>query len=275
MKLLRVFQNRALWLALYAIFITGVFLYLLFPSELVLERLESAAGSAGWILRAETLRPALPAGVRLDRPVVRRADGGLAFVFRGDWLDVQIRLLSLPAKVKQIGFSGRAYDGRFNGSAGFRLPGTPVEGSVTFEDIDLGRLNAGGLAALRGMTGRVRGSFFYAPDNPAGGGPVGKLSLHLSRGAYPLPEPFLGVSRIAFDRGEISAQLKNNQVTLERLELHGPQISCILNGTILPAERPEDSLLQLKGVIEIAGKSKIKMNVTVGGTLANPALRYI
>lgn len=275
MKISRIVQNRALWLGVYAVFITGVFLYLLFPSELVLKRLEASAASAGWMLRAAALRPSLPTGITLSQPRVSRAEGAREFVFSGDSLDVQIRLLSLPAKVKRIGFSGRAYDGRFDGSAGFRISGAPVEGSATFEDIDLGRLNAGGLAALRGLTGRVRGSFFYAPENPAGGGPVGKLSLYLSRGAYPLPEPFLGVSRIDFDRGTISAQLKNNRVTLEKLELYGRQINCLLNGTILPAERAEDSLLQLKGVIEIAGKSKIKMNVTVGGTLGSPVMRYI
>ncbi len=87
---------------------------------------------------------------------------------------------------------------------------------------------------------------------------VGKLSLYLSRGAYPLPEPFLGMSRIEFDRGEIQAQLKNGSVTLEKFEIYGTQMNCFLNGDIQLADRVDESRLNLKGVMEIAGKNKIK-----------------
>ena len=35
------------------------------------------------------------------------------------------------------------------------------------------------------------------------------------------------------------------------------------------------SQLNLNGVMEILGQNKVKMNITIGGTLANPIFRYI
>jgi len=69
--------------------------------------------------------------------------------------------------------------------------------------------------------------------------------------------------------------LKNGSVTLEKLEIYGAQVNFFLNGDILLAPRVEESRLNLKGVLEIAGKNKTRMNVTVGGTLAQPSFRYM
>jgi len=52
-------------------------------------------------------------------------------------------------------------------------------------------------------------------------------------------------------------------------------MNCFLNGEIQLADRMEESRLNLKGVLEIAGRSKVKINITIGGTLASPAFRYI
>jgi hypothetical protein len=83
------------------------------------------------------------------------------------------------------------------------------------------------------------------------------------------------VNRIEFDRGEIQAELKNATVKVEKFEIYGTQVNCFLTGDIQLGPRMDDSRLNLKGVMEIAGKNKIKMNVTVYGTLANPLFRYI
>jgi hypothetical protein len=125
------------------------------------------------------------------------------------------------------------------------------------------------------MTGLARGSAFYIMNDTAIQNSGGKLSLYLDRGAYLLPEPFLGMSHIEFDRGEIQAQLKNGSVMLEKFEIYGPQISCFLNGSITLADRVDESRLNIKGVMEIAGKSKTKVNIVVDGTLARPSFRYI
>lgn len=275
---MRFLKNKILWLTIYAIVITGVFLYLLFPSALVLTQMEGAAGSAGYILKAGSLHPSLPLGIKFKDLTLRLSDLPGDVFFQGESLDLQVNPITLFAKRKAIRFKGRSYSGSFDGSAGFLSLSPvkpPAEGKINFSNIDLARYNPPGLPLLKGMTGLARGSAFYAQDDPVSRYPLGKLSLYMSRGSFPLREPFLGVSRIEFDRSEIQAQLKNGAVMLEKLEIYGPQMNCFLNGSITLADRIDDSRLNLKGVLEIAGKNKIKMNVTVGGTLANPSVRYI
>jgi hypothetical protein len=83
------------------------------------------------------------------------------------------------------------------------------------------------------------------------------------------------MTRIDFDRGEIQAQMKNGIFKLEKIEIFGQQINCFLKGEITPAADFRNSQLNLNGMIEILGKDKVIMKVMIGGTLANPAIRYI
>jgi type II secretion system protein N len=270
-------KSKILWLVLYAVVITGVFLYFLFPSELALRQMEAASSASAFILKADTLRPSLPLGVKLKDVIVRAAQPSADVMFQSEALDLQVNPLSFFRKNKSMYFSGTAYGGRFDGSAGFASlanSALPVEGNVSFKDMDLARYSLQGLPIVRGMSGKVKGTLDYSALE---GGPnaSGKISLYLTRGAYPLPEPFLGVSRIEFDRGEIQAQLKNAIVKLSKFEFYGTQVNCFLTGDIQLGSRMDDSRLNLKGVLEIVGKNKIKMNVTVGGTLASPSFRYI
>jgi uncharacterized protein involved in outer membrane biogenesis len=97
----------------------------------------------------------------------------------------------------------------------------------------------------------------------------------LTKGTYLLAEPFLGLKQIEFDRGEIKAQFKNGSMKLEKLEIAGNQIIFFIKGEITLADDFKLSQLNLNGVLEIPGQNKAKMNVTIGGTLANPIFRYI
>ena len=127
----------------------------------------------------------------------------------------------------------------------------------------------------RDLTGRVRGNLLYSNVSEAYAAATGNLSLSLAKGSYPLAEPFLGLSRIEIERGEIQAQLKNGVIKISKLEVTGPQINCSLKGDIAVAGDFRNSQLNLTGVIEILSKSKMKTNITITGTLANPVSRYI
>jgi type II secretion system protein N len=274
---MRIIRKRSLWFILYGVAITAVFLYLLFPAELVLNRLETFADSAAFSIKLDSLKPSVPLGIKLKNLTVSSAQPGEVF-FQGEMLDVQASLLSFLQKHSFINVTGRAYGGDFSGRIGFASWNKvypPLEGKLDFQNIDLGKYSFIKTEMGREIGGKIRGSLFYSNTSETNSATTGNLALFLVRGSYPLTEPFLGLSRIEVDRGEIQAQLKNGVIKIGKLEISGPQINCSLKGEITVADDFKNSQLNLTGVLEILSKSKMKTNITIGGTLASPVSRYI
>ena len=275
---MRFLKNRILWLAIYAICITVLFLYFLFPSQLVQQKLESAVSSAGYLLEADSLRPSLPLGIKLKEVALHPVQAPSDLLFQGEFVDLQFNPLSIFRKNKTIRFRSSAYGGSLAGRAdflSFEQMNPPAGGEIYLQDIDLARFPPAVFPLIRGMTGRVKGSAFYVLDNPANRISTGKMLLFLSHGSYALPEPFLGVSRIEYDRGEVKAKWQKGIVTLEKFEIFGSRMKCSLQGDIQLAPRFEESRLNLKGMLEMSGNNQVKLNITVGGTIASPSFRYI
>ena len=273
---MRFLKKKRLWFAVYGIFITIVFLYLLFPEELVKSRLEYSINVSGFMVKSASLHPALPLGIKLKNVTISSQALELV-LFKGELLDLQLNLLSFFRKNTYIGLSGKAYEGSFDGRASLvslTKVYPPDEVILNFENIDIGKYSLFKGDPGKSFTGRARGTLTYITDEAARSA-SGTLTLSFKKGSYPLAEPFLGMTRIDFDRGEIQAQLKNGIFNLEKMEIFGPQINCFLKGEITPAADFINSQLNLNGTIEILGKDKVKMKVMIGGTLANPAIRYI
>jgi len=267
---------KGLWFTLYGICMTILFLYLLFPGELVKNKLEDAINSNEFMLTSTSLHPALPLGIKLKNVTIHLPAQDF-ILFRGELLDLQLNLFRFPRKNTYIGLSGNAYEGSFNGYIGFkslRNVYPPVEARLHFENIDIGNYPLFRGDTEKSLTGRAHGFLSYVAEE-AGRSASGTLSLFFKKGSYLLAEPFLGVTRIYFDRGEIQAQMKNGIFKVEKIETFGPQMNCFLKGDITPAAEFKNSQLNLTGTIEILGKGNVKMKVTIGGTWANPAIRYI
>jgi type II secretion system protein N len=273
---MRFLKKKMLWFIGYGIFITLVFLYLLFPSELVKSRLEDSINASGLTVKSASLHPALPLGIKLKNVTIS-SQAQESVLFQGELLDLQLSLLSIFRKNTYIGFSGLAYDGSFDGRVGlisFAKIYPPVEVILSFDNIDIGNYPLFKSDQGNAFTGRASGTLNYITDE-ATKSTSGSLALFLKKGSYPLTEPFLGVTKIDFDRGEIQAQLKGDIIKLEKLETFGPQVNCFLKGEITTAADFKNSQLNLNGTIEILGKDKVVLKVTIGGTLASPAIRYI
>jgi len=278
MNRFRFLKKKAFWFTLYAMGITAVFFYVLFPSELAKQRLEDEMRSPALELKSESLSFSLPFGIALNHVTFFSPRAPERPYFRGDRLDIQPSWWNFFSKRKYVRFSGRAYSGHFDGRVGFKSfaqPFPPLEGRLNFSNLDLGKIGFTGASFAKGITGKAGGSFPCLFAEATDRYPTGNLSIYLTKGAYPLLEPFLGISRIDFDRVEIYGQLKSGLLKLDKFEIYGTQINCFLNGDISLAEDVVNSTLNLKGVLEITDKPKMKMNVTVDGTLASPSFRYI
>ncbi|HOE78805.1 MAG TPA: type II secretion system protein GspN [Smithellaceae bacterium] len=274
----RFFKNRIFWFIVYGVFITCVFLYLLFPSELVKPDLEAAASSADYAFRTKTLRLSLPLGVKLGEASVYAPPSSPNAVFHGKWLDAQLLPWSVLGKIRQIRFKGEAYGGRFSGNAGLLARGGRYwlsGGRIVFQGIDLASYGNESISLLHGARGKLKGNLSYEAGGLEGRRPSGSIYLYLTGGTYPLAEPFLGMTNLEFDRGELRAQMQNGNIMVDKFEAYGKQVNCFLHGEIQLNEPLSASRLNLKGKLELPGKSKVKMNITIGGTLANPSFHYI
>jgi type II secretion system protein N len=274
---MNILNKKALWFTLYGIFITIVFLCLLFPSNLVKNRLEDTVNSPDFILKMESLGPSLPLGLKLKNITVSSVSPE-NISFQGNLLDLQFRPWSFFQKHPYLGLSGKAYGGNFDGRV--RLISLSkiyplIEGNLNFKNIDLAKCVLIKTSMGKEVTGKISGAWTYISNGEVGKNSSGTTVIFLTRGVYPLVEPFLGLNRIEFDRGEIQAQLKNGVLKIEKLQTSGPQINCLLKGEITLADDFRNSQLNLNGTMEISGKNKAKVNVTIGGTLANPISRYI
>jgi type II secretion system protein N len=274
---MKILNKKALWFTLYGIFITAVFLYLLFPSDVAKSRLEEAVISSGLTLKMDSLRPAVPLGFKMKNISLGSSPANI--YFQGDLLDLQFNPLSIFQKNKSIGVSGKAYGGNFSGSFGlasFSKLYPPEEGKLKFQNIDLVRYVFIKSLMGREVTGKASGNWTHA----FGGKGMeknfsGSITLFLAKGTFPLTEPFLGLNRIDFDRGEIRAQIKNGVLKLEKLQITGTQVDCFLSGEITLADDFKLSQLNLNGEMSLSDKKKVKMKTIISGTLINPVFRYI
>jgi type II secretion system protein N len=274
---MRILKNNILWFTLYGILITIIFLYLLFPADIVKDRLEASLNSPDFVFKTQSLQASFPLGLQFKNVVVHTADTG-NLSLQLEMLDMQPQLSALFKKYSYLSLSGRAYGGSFDGEVGL-LPlkkgYLPQEAKFKFQNIDLARTNFLAFELGKEIKGKASGSLLYSIASAAKQNPAGTLSLVLVKGSYPLAEAFLGISKIDYDRLEIQAQLKDGTLKIEKLEMLGPQINCSLKGEIFVAADQRNSRLNLAGVIEIQGKNKMKTNINIGGTLANPISRYI
>src|SRR4030066_952716 len=104
MKFLR---KKILWYMLYGISITVVFLYLLFPGDLVKSKLENSANSADFNIKSSSLRASFPLGVKLKNVTLSSSAFEHGPFFQGESLDLQYSLLNLIRKNIYFGLSGR------------------------------------------------------------------------------------------------------------------------------------------------------------------------
>ena len=95
------------------------------------------------------------------------------------------------------------------GLASFSKIYPPEEGKLNFQNIDLGKYAFIKTLLGKEITGKANGNLAYISANEISGNGSGTIALFLTKGTYPLAEPFLGLNRIDFDRGEIKAQFKN------------------------------------------------------------------
>lgn len=277
---------------LYALLLTGVLLYVRFPSAEVQEYLggKIAAIIPSTDIQAGDFRYVFPTTIRFDRVVIQAADGGdeLALV---ENLAVSPVMAGLGLKYS---LSGDLYGGTFR--CGLKL--SPMAGKFIMEDmdiagLDLGRTNFVQRLFQREIEGALDFNGTVAGDLSGKG--VGRFEgeVVIRDGGFPLRQPILLVTRMDFQELAAKVSFENELLNLLDGSLKGEKFHAEYAGKLRTANNPETWQLELSGSLmprqEYTGANPQVLRVVnrlqkqfrkndlpfrVNGSIVNPRFRF-
>jgi type II secretion system protein N len=248
------------WLAyiLYGLLLTGVLLYVLFPSDAFRDYLVASVEKANpeWSLSIEAVVPSLTLGMKVSGIKVSLKENVEGTLFEAESLWVRPGLWSLLQGEPKLSFKGLAYGGRFKGRAlfGEGIQEGPLVLNLELKDMQIEKHEDLLRMVGRRIKGGVDGTLTYTgkADSPMEG--EGEADLKLSSGEVALLQPLFGLQSIDFDELWVKLLLRNRQVELNRAELKGPNLRGTVSGRVILREELMRSGLDLKGTVEPLGE---------------------
>jgi type II secretion system protein N len=252
-----------------------LFLYLRFPGEMVTETIKAAAAPV--TLSLETVRPAIPPGIHLEKITAGFPDRPEA-TLQADRLTIRPGWLSLLRGRFAFLSAAEGYGGEVRGriefSDIFSLQG-PLLVAANFREIRIEQCAWLRETLARRITGTLKGSVSFGGDEEALKNGAGNLEFTLTNGVWPLLENLFGFDRLEFGKIDAKISFRNGALKITELTLNGEKLRMALKGNILLADDIRESRIDLNGTIEIPGQGNLRMKLTVSGTLGNPKTRFL
>lgn len=239
---------------LYIIGITAFFLYILFPANTVKTYIEYkiAEISPGVGIDIDAIHPGFPPGLSFsdanilyrNEPAVRMDNAWFAPAY-----------LSLLSAGRGVNFSGAIANGKVDGAIIMQASGdNPL--AITrmhFEDIDIKEVKLLRLLYPARFAGLANGRLDYRGAAPATGQPAGTGSTELTISGVKIDfeKPLMGLNGLAFSRITADAEMENDQMTINRIDMEGVQFSASGSGTLSLRHPVASSRIDLKGVITL------------------------
>ncbi len=254
---------------LFAMLAVGAFLYVLFPGETVKAFIDGrlAGIDPSLSMRAETIRPGLPAAILLE-PADLFRDG--VQVLHIDRVEVAPVLSTLFNKQKQIrcnaALAGGSIDGKLflgGGKASSKLRAEAELSAIRLEKIEA--LSAVDRFTLKGpLSGRLTHDGRRAPYGKGNG-------LLTAPGlAITLKDPVFGIEEVILDKTEADFSLTGSTLRLKALTFDGPLVEGKVSGRI-DIEAPfEMSRLRLNGNLKPKPELFAQLQETLPKGIINP-----
>jgi type II secretion system protein N len=261
---------------IYAVLAAAVFLYLLFPSEVVERHIISLVSTANphLALSIGTVTPAFPPALQMKQVSLRNSRHA-EFSLDADRITVSPSITGLLTGTMALNIYTRTSNGIIRGNIEFtdgsKKPSIKIRADG--ENIDVGAcpwpaaLTAGGTA-----TGTMKGTVTYDGryDDIIKG--RGKADIILENGSLLLPANTFGTGTVDFDTVTASMTLKDGVLKIDQLDFSGRQLRGTLSGNIHLTSPVTKSRLSLAGKAELPVLGKT-MAVTLQGTVDTPIPR--
>jgi type II secretion system protein N len=225
-----------------------IFLYYLFPSDIVRGYIVSQLGkkAPGLQVGIREIRPSFPPGLSMI---------GLDIAYQGETLIVADRIRfspmigSLFGDVLSLHFGGSAYGGGLNGKIDFSRadPGERMSIEATLAGLQLQNLSSFRNLPGHKLTGLLGANLKF--ENQGGSKQRGKADITLSELIIQLSAPIFGIEILTFKVIEGDATLSDQVLQITQCTLKGAEMDGKLSGTITLKSPIEESLLNLTGTV--------------------------
>ena len=282
---------------LFALILTVALLYYRFPSDALLDYLETTAERVNprLVLSVDYVEVGFPIGLKFGETEVALKDVPNGVILRADSLLLKPKIGSLLRGKPDFSFHCLAYEGDISGCVYFNkdLTRGSIDTEIELKDIRLG--DHGYLSHLIGrhVEGTLGGTVSYKGQYNVLTDGSGEANLNLSQCRLELLEPFLAFESIDFSEIEIEMALKKDKIKVTRLEMKGQELHGTLSGTITLKEEFAKSSLDLRGTIEPFAaffkstpgthdtvelfKQRLKrgtLSFVINGTLGDPRINF-
>lgn len=231
---------------LVALSVAALFLVLLFPDQAVKAYVDGrlAAIDPSLTMAAETIRPAMPPGIKMIGVDLNRDNVRLVHF---DDARMSPDLSTLLQEKKQFRFQARLADGTINGRATVEGAGSSGFSQV---EADLSQIRLELLDAIKAnarftLSGSLKGRVAH----DGGRAPTGITSglLTVSELRIALKAPFFGITELVMDQTDAEFSVSGQNLRLKALTFNGPMLEGKITGTIELRHPLEQSRLNLTG----------------------------
>ena len=244
--MLKISKNFILFGA-YIIIITVFFLYYLFPSESLKDYCAYRLSQISPHTRIDIkdLKPAFPPGFRLFHVDLYHFEQAIGSI---DHIKLNPDLLSLIGRDTGLSFSGKAYTGKFNGTADIasNSPMHRVLMETTFSGIQVNKIDAIRRFTDFQISGMLDGKLTYKADMR---NQTLRGSLRLSNCKVGLDIPLLNLTSLTFKDVTAELLMNNQTLNIQKCRAQGNQMNASVSGTITHNPSTGQRMLDLSGTL--------------------------
>ncbi len=277
-------KNYRKWIGylVFAMFLSGVCLYLSFPAEVIREYLEGSTSrlAPALGLKVHGVRPVLPFGLKLENADLSLKEMPEFSVFSADSFMVMPSMRSLTLRRPAFRLDCEAYGGNIQGVISlqtFSLKG-PVQSEIEIIDVRLDQYPQLEKWLQGELTGTMSGTVVYVCSAGEFIDGSGEGNFSILDSSLQLAQPFLGMESIHFGRIDAQMVMEKQRISLVRFDFSGEEIEGSVSGDINLAPNLANSKLDL--TVEVKEFSSMLKNrgdfrISISGTVAQPLVSFI
>ena len=250
------FTKRRKWIlyTLYGILLTPVFLFLLFPSDTLVDYIQANAHSKypGLLVNLKKASLSLPFGLKLEGIECEIQGFPEQIVLTSNEIVIRPRIWSLLSKSPEYRFICQAYNGNVTGRINLQENGgeTVFSLSTEFDNIHIDDKSPLPTSIKGYISGILEGAITFNGADLFDSKSTGEASLTLSDGAIKFPEPILNINTVDFNEVLFKAELKNRNLNISDTSFKGKNFNGEASGVMMVRSPMNKSRLNFRGSIE-------------------------